>query len=165
MKLHPQVAVSHVHLVNQILYITIGSVFGANVSPHNWEAFVQSCCKKSEHLQSSLEFPAIAQKHSALIDLTKLPKDTEKCPHLLVKVIADRISKGIVADGKQGTAQSAILVDDSFLSDIWEQLKLTLACRIESLRVLIGEPHRKSAKAHCPWTNASKPQIPTSTRS
>ena len=35
--LHPHVAVSHACSVDQPLFMSIGSVFGANVSPHNWE--------------------------------------------------------------------------------------------------------------------------------
>ena len=73
--LHPQVAAAHTYSVVQTLYMPIGSVFGANVVPHNWEVFAQSRCKKTEHLQSSLDLPTIVQNHSAIIDLIKLPKN------------------------------------------------------------------------------------------
>ena len=47
-KLNPQVVVSHAYSVGQTLYMPIGSVFGANVIPHNWEAFAQFRRKKAE---------------------------------------------------------------------------------------------------------------------
>ena len=40
-KLHSQVAAAHAHSVGQTLHTPIGSVFGTNVIPHNWEVFAQ----------------------------------------------------------------------------------------------------------------------------
>ena len=77
-KLHPQVALDHMHSVGQTLCKPIVSVFGANVSLHNWEAFTQSLYKKSEYLKYSPDLPTIVDNHRAIIDLIKLPKDTEK---------------------------------------------------------------------------------------
>ena len=77
-KLHPQAETSHIHSFGQTLCIPIGSVFGANVSLQNWEVFLQSHWKKSEHFQYSPDLPVIVQKYSALTDLIKLPKDNDK---------------------------------------------------------------------------------------
>ena len=43
-KLHPQIAASHAYSVGQTLHMSIGSVFGTNVIPHNWEVLAHSCC-------------------------------------------------------------------------------------------------------------------------
>ena len=99
MKLHSQVAAAHGYSVGQILCIPIGLVFVSNFNPHNWEVFALSLCKKAEKCQSSPDLPAIAQKN-CLIDLTKLPRDDDKCPHLLVQPRADRINKGVATDSK-----------------------------------------------------------------
>ena len=96
----------------------IGSLFGANFSPHNWEVLAQSLCKKTEYFQYSPDIDRIVQNHSSLIDLAQLPKDNEKCPHLLVQAIADRINKGIIAEDKWGTTQNAITINDKLIADI-----------------------------------------------
>ena len=116
--LHPQVSACHVDYSSKILCIPIVSVFGDNFSPHDWEVFAQSRCKKSEHLESSPDLPAISQKHSDLIDLIKLPKDTNKYPNILVQVKAYRINKGFISKVKRGPTQRAMLVRDNLLEDI-----------------------------------------------
>ena len=58
------------------------------------------------------------KKHSALIDLIKLPKDTEKCPHVLVQLTANRINKGFLVNGERGSTQGAMFVDDSLIVDV-----------------------------------------------
>ena len=96
--MHPRLAAAHSHSVVQALYTTIVLVFGTNVSPHSWEAFTQSRCKLSEHLQSSWGLPTIVHKHSAIIDLIKLSKYTDKCPHLIVYATSDSVNKGVNAN-------------------------------------------------------------------
>ena len=52
-KLQPQVVASHAYSFVQNLCIPIGSLFGDNVIPQNWEVLAQYSCKKVENLQSS----------------------------------------------------------------------------------------------------------------
>ena len=79
------------------------------------------------------------QKQSALIDLIQLPKDVDKCSHLLFKATADSKIKGVITDGKRGIDQNDMFIDENPLSDILIHLKPTLTCSIESLRTLIVE--------------------------
>ena len=139
MKLHPRVVAYHAFSVGQALCITIVSVFSSNVSQHNWDVFAQSYYKKNGIIAvlNGLNFNSV--KHRALIDLIKLLKDTKKCPYLLAQGTADRINKGIIANGKRGPTQSTMLEDDKLLVDIWELPKPTLAFSIESLCMIFGE--------------------------
>ena len=105
-KLNPQVAATHEHAVDQIIYMPIGSVVGAKLSPHDWEVFAQSCCKLAEHLQSSPDLPTIMHKHSTIVNLIKRPMHTEKCPHLLVHATADSINKGVDVDNTRGLTKT-----------------------------------------------------------
>ena len=82
--------------------------------------------------------PTTAQKYSALIDLSKLPKYANECPHLLVQATAYRINKGVVIDRKWGPTQSAMLTDDNSLAGIWGKLNLALGYNIESSYMLLG---------------------------
>ena len=69
-KQHPLVAVAHALSVIKIIFVLIGSVFGASFSPHEWEVFAQSHCKAVEHFQSSPDLCIIAQNHSAIVDFS-----------------------------------------------------------------------------------------------
>ena len=48
--IHLQIVGSHDHSIGHVICMTIGSVFEANVIPHDWEVLAQYFCKKSEHL-------------------------------------------------------------------------------------------------------------------
>ena len=48
-KLYPQDAVANVCSFGQTLCMPVSPVFGTNFSPHKWEFFAQSLCKKMEH--------------------------------------------------------------------------------------------------------------------
>ena len=41
-KFHSQIAAAHSYSIGKTLYVPTGTVFGANVSPQNWEVFAQS---------------------------------------------------------------------------------------------------------------------------
>ena len=69
-------------------------------------------------------------KYGALIDLVCLPKDAYKCPHLLVKVKAYRINKGVIINGERGSIHNDMLTDDNLLVRIWEQIKPVLSYSI-----------------------------------
>ena len=138
-KLHTQVAVEYACYAGQTLCMPFCSVLSANVSPHNWEIFAQSRCKKVEHLKHSPDLPTITQKHSAIIELMQLPNDNDTCTHLLVQATNDRINKDIFVNDERGPTQNAMLVDDNLLAETWEQLKLVLSCNIESLCMLLRE--------------------------
>ena len=126
-KLNPQLELAYVHPVGKIICMPIGSGFGASVISHSWEVFAQSLCKKAEHLQSSWNLPEIVHKHKALPCIIKRPKDTDKYPHLLVQVTADRIVKGVIIDGKRGPTQNTMISDETIIVETWEQLKPALA--------------------------------------
>ena len=101
-KLHLQVTAVYALSVGQTLFMPIASVFGSKFSPHTWEVFTQSRCKKTEYLQSSPDLPTIVQKHSAIIDINKIPKDTDKCPHSLAQDAAYSSNKDVLVNGKRG---------------------------------------------------------------
>ena len=139
MKLHQKLAESHACSVYQTLYIPISSAFGANVIPQNGRCLHNSIAKIGT-LEVLTRLTYNSAKNNALIDLMKLPKDDDKCPHLLAQEIVDRINKGIIVKGKRVPTQNSILADDNLLVDTWKQLKPALACIIESSIILLGEP-------------------------
>ena len=69
-------------------------------------------------MQSSLCVPSMIQNHIILVNLIKLPKDSEKCQHLLVQATFDRIEKGILVNGKTGLTQNAALTEENLIADI-----------------------------------------------
>ena len=139
-KLHPDVAAAHAYSVGQTLYVPTGSVFGSNVSPHNWEVLAQSRCMLAEHLQSTTDLDLLTQKHKALLDLVRIPKDLDKCPQLLVPATRDNLNPGVFLNGTRGPTKNAMFVDDNLLADIWSHLRPALATSAEALFTLLGEP-------------------------
>ena len=101
-------------------------------------------------------------KRSALVDLMNLPKGTEKCPHVLVQVTADKIKKGVIACGKRGPIQNAMLANENILADALEQLNLELACSIEPLCMLLGELDLQIFRGPLSMDKHFKPHSPTS---
>ena len=129
-KMHTQVASAYTCSVDQTLCTHISSVFGANVITYDWDEFSQSCCKLAEHLQSSRDLSTIVHKHSAMTN----------APHLMVQAAADSINKAVNSNGNRGPTKNAMFVDDNLLANIWVRLKSSLACSIESLHMLFGNP-------------------------
>ena len=74
------------------------------------------------------------------MDLAKLPKDTDKLPHLMVQAITDSVNKVINENGKLGPTMNAMFVDDDLLADICTHLKPDLACMVEALHIILGNP-------------------------
>ena len=95
-----------------------------NVSPHNWEVFLQSFVKRSEHLQSSPHLANTVQTNTALIDLIKIAEHVDKYPHLFVQSTADKYNIGFFTDGEWVLTQNAMLADDNLLADVWSRLNL-----------------------------------------
>ena len=67
------------------------------------------------------------KKHSALIDLIKLLKDTYKYLHLHVPATAKKMNKGVFTDGKWVPTQHAILATDNLISELWTHMKPAFA--------------------------------------
>ena len=141
-----------------------GSALGDSVSPHNWEALVKYRCNKVDHLQSSPDLDIILQKHSELINLVNVPKDAGKCLHLLVQAIAEKINKGVFAEGEQGLTQHDILVDDNLLAGTWENFKPNLAYSAESLCMFLGKPYMKVCRSPLSMGEFWKKHTPASAR-
>ena len=116
MKLRPQTTTAHACSVGQNLHMKIDSVFGLNTSPHNWQVLAECLYKKSECVYSFPDLDSMSQKQSALIDLVKLPKDTDECIYLLVPVISDRIKNDVVSDCKRVPTQNLMLIDENILA-------------------------------------------------
>ena len=53
---------------------------------------------------------------SAIVDIVRIAKDTDKCSHLLVQAAGYIVKNGVVA-------KNAIFADDNLLADIWVCLK------------------------------------------
>ena len=92
--------------------------------------------QKSEHLQSSPGLRTIVQKYSAIIDIIKLPKDTDPPPHLLVKYTSGITNKGVLANSERRSSQHFMFVDNNLLSGIQEHLKPALVCIFEASYIL-----------------------------
>ena len=60
----------------------------------------------------------IVHKHISIVDLIKLPKDTDKFPRLIVQAKSDSVNKVVNPNGNREPTKNAIFVDDNLLADI-----------------------------------------------
>ena len=94
----------------------------------------------AEHLQSSADLTLLLQKHKALLDLVKIPKDLDECPQLLVPATNDHTNSGVFLNGKHGPTTNVMFVEDNLLADIWSYFRPAVATSTKVLCTLLGEP-------------------------
>ena len=138
MKLHAQVATANNYSLGQNLCMPIGSVLDAN--SHTTRNFsLNLAVKKPDHLKSSSDLYNTVDKHSALINLIKIPEYVEKCPHILVPATTGKINKGVFTEGKLVMTQHNMFVDDNLLEEVRAHLNPTLDFSTESLCMVLGD--------------------------
>ena len=79
--------------------MAIDSVFGHNASSHYCKVLENLTVKKVVHLP---HLDDIVKEYSALIAIIQIPKDFDKCPHLLAHVTDDMRNKGVIAYSNRG---------------------------------------------------------------
>ena len=129
----------HSYSVGKTLCVPIGTLFGVNASPNNWEVFVQARCKLVEHLQSSSNSAQIIHKHKELIDFIDLPLDTDKHHNLLMQATADQLNTRVFIDGLRVSTQNSMFVDDNLLAKVQEEITPAIATSAKSLFILLRE--------------------------
>ena len=74
-KLHPDVVGASAFMIGGTLYVPLGSVFGSNVSLHDWEVVVLSRAQLVEWLKGQPNISGIEKKYATLLDLISFPED------------------------------------------------------------------------------------------
>lgn len=139
-KLHPDVAGARAFIIRNNLCVPLGSTFGSNVSPHNWEVIALSRTKLAEWLQMQPNIREIEEKHKDLLNLIQFPEDTFQPKDEHVQATPDSINKGVIENGIRLPTQHAMFVDDNLMADIWEHLRPALAASAEALFILLAFP-------------------------
>ena len=139
-KLHSDVAGAHTFIIRNKLYLPLGSVFGSNVSPHNWEVIALSRTKLAEWLQRQLNIREIAKKHKDLLNLIQFPEDVFQPKDGFVQATPDSINTGVIENGIRLPTQNVMFVDDNLMAGTWEHLRPALATSAEALFILLGFP-------------------------
>ena len=139
-KMYPDIVGEYAFIIGHTLYVPIGSVFGSNVSPHNWEVIALSRTKLSEWLQTQPNIREIEEKHKDLPDLIKFPDDVFSPREEFTQAAPDSKNKGVKEDGVRLPTQNVIFVDDTLMVDTWEHLRSSLAASVEALFTLLGFP-------------------------
>ena len=100
-KYHPDVAAAHSFKLDKHLYVPLGSTFGSNVSPQEFEVIAKARVRKAEELQTLPCMGEIEERHKGLIQLIKFPKDAFLCENKITMATADNVNKGVFIDGKR----------------------------------------------------------------
>ena len=145
-KYHPDIAGAYAFIINGILYLPLGTVFGSNVSSHNWEVFAISRARLAEWLQHQPHISDIVEKHKALLDLIQFPKDVF-CSSTFIAATPDVINNGVTtASGRRATL-NAMYVDDNLMADTWHYHRPALAVSVEALFIILGQPEERLRKS------------------
>ena len=146
-KYHPDIAAAHSFKLDKSLYIPLGSTFGSNVSPQEFEVIAKARVRKAEELQTLPCMKEIEERHKELINLIKFPADAFKCENKITPATADKVNKGVLLNGKRGPTKNTMFVDDNLMADTWEYLKPALAASAEALFMLLDYPNEKLRKS------------------
>ena len=146
-KLHPDIVGAHAFIIGDTLYVPIGSVFGSNASPCNWEVIALSRTKLAEWLQTQPNIKEIEEKHEDLLNLIKFPEDAFHPKEEFIQATPDSKNKGVIVDGVHLPTQNAMFVDDNLMADTWENLRPALAASVEALFILLGFPEEELRKS------------------
>ena len=117
-KMHPDIAGSYAFIIGDNLYVPLGSVFGSNVSPHNWEVIALSRTKLSEWLQTQPNIKEIEEKYKDLLDLIKFPDEVFNPREEFTQATPDSKNKGVIEDGVRLPTQNVMFVDDNLIAYI-----------------------------------------------
>ena len=147
MKLHPDIAGAHSFVIKDTLHVPLGSVFGSNVSPHNWEVIALARTKLAEWLQIQSNVKKIENKQKNLLDLIKFPEDVFHPKEYFTQDTPYSKNKGVMAEGVRLPTQNAMFIDDNLMADVWEYLRPALACSAEDLFILLGHPEEHIRKS------------------
>ena len=144
--MYPDVAGAHAFIIRNKLYVLLGSVFGSNVRPYNWEVIALSRTKLAEWIQIQPNIREIEDKNEDLLNLIQFPKHIFKPKDSFVQATLDSINTGVKENRIRLPTQNAIFVDDNLMANTWEHLKPTLAASLEALFILLGFPEETMRK-------------------
>ena len=116
-KMRPDISGIYAFIIGDTLYVPIGSVFGSNVSPHNWKVISLSRTKLSEWLKTQQNIKEIEEKHKDLLDLIKFPDDVFNPREEFTQATPDSKNKGVIEDGIRLPTQNVIFVYDNLIAD------------------------------------------------
>ena len=146
-KLHPDVSVSHAFIIDLLLFLPLGYVFGSNVVNFRWEIIAQARSLLSEYYQTRSDVQSLVTKHSNLLDKIQFPPDMFRCTDCFIPATADSINNRVIQNGIETPTKNNMYVDNNLLVDTWDRLKIALACSIEALYDILGHPNETLRKS------------------
>ena len=96
-KMHPDTAGAFAFIIDRLMYVPTGMVFGSNTSAGSWEPFRRAAAILAQHFHSDA---SLLTKHKDLLDVLEWQDDPDT--HVqFVKAIADKLNCGVLdEDGK-----------------------------------------------------------------
>ena len=142
MKYNPYIASAFSAIINSILCVPTGQVFGGNTSAQNFEGLAIAREHLSEHFSNEAHHHLIA-KHSNILDLitySPIPPPATQ----FTKATADSNHKGVFLNGSSIPCNTPhhMFVDDNHIADIYPRIRLAQAASIEGLFRLLGFPEK-----------------------
>ena len=136
-KMHPDTAGAFDFIIDRLMFIPTGVVFGSNTSAGSWEPFRPAAAILAQHYYHD---SSLVMKHRDLLDLLKWPSDTT-AQREYVQAIQDSLNPGVLDDdGHPLPALNNIYVDDNLLAEIKVFMPQAIAAAIEAIFVLLGSP-------------------------
>ena len=133
-KYHPDVASAFSFIIENLLYIPLGSTFGSVTSPSDFEPIARARTHLAEYLSDRRD---LLNKYKHIISKVKF---SEEPNHEIkfVKAVCDSIHKGVANTNK---TKYNMFVDDSLFANIRETILHSMAASIEALYIILAYPN------------------------
>ena len=141
-KYNPYIASAFSAVVNSILCVPTGQVFGGNTSAQNFEGLAIAREHLSQHFSNDSHKHLIV-KHSNILDnITYSPLPPPNT--VFVQATPDPTHKGVFLPGTSTPCNTPhhMFVDDNHIADIYPRIRLAQAASIEGLFQLLGFPEK-----------------------
>ena len=136
-KMHPDTAGAFGFIIDQLMYIPTGMVFGSNTSGPSWEPFRRAASMLALHYYHDT---SLVGKHKDLLDVL-LWEDDPAPQTEFVQAVKDDLNPGVLDDdGKPVPTPHNIYVDDNLLAEVKKFMPQAIAAAIEAIFVLLGSP-------------------------
>ena len=137
-KLHPDIIGAFAFLIDEILYLPAGNVFGGVTSASSWEPFRRAIIALAKE---KCKDPTLVDKHAAFLAIIQWDDDTIDSSITYVKAFRDRFNKGVFNDdGTRQLTESDVFVDDLLIAETRDYIKSAIAGALEAIFILLGDP-------------------------
>ena len=138
-KYNPEIAAAFAAIVQKILWVPTGQVFGSNTSPQNFEAVANTREVVAEFF-SSRKYNYLIDKHKLILDKVQFEQSKSIEKINFVQAVRDIKNQGVLdSTSEPVNTPHFTFVDDNHMADIGIRIKQAMAASIEAIFIVFGK--------------------------